>query len=152
MLETPHVIVGAAIATKIPNPWISIPLVFLSHLAIETVPHWNPHLNTEMAKHGHVTKKSTVIVAVDATIALISGLVIANQVMPNVNHAITIIACCFVAALPDFVEGPYFFLNMRWNWVQKWMAFQKSIQTDTGVFWGLLTQVLIILASIWWIS
>ena len=48
MLETPHVAVGAAIAASIPNPLIAIPLAFASHFALELVPHWNPHLNTEL--------------------------------------------------------------------------------------------------------
>jgi len=47
VLETPHVVVGAAIATKIANPFISLPLAFASHFLLEKVPHWNPHLNTE---------------------------------------------------------------------------------------------------------
>lgn len=50
MLETPHVLIGAAIATKVGNPFLAIPLAFASHFVLETVPHWNPHLNTETKK------------------------------------------------------------------------------------------------------
>lgn len=151
MLETPHVFVGAAIATKIPNPLIAIPLAFASHFILETVPHWNPHLNTETEKYGHPTKRSTVITTADSLIALGSGLTIAYQAMPNVGQALTIVAASFFSVLPDLIEGPYFFLKMRKSWMKKWISFQKSLQTDTNPVWGLLTQILVIGAVILWL-
>ena len=65
MLETPHVIVGAAIATKVVNPALALPLAFGSHFILERVPHWNPHLNTEKNKFGKITVVSTKIVILD---------------------------------------------------------------------------------------
>jgi hypothetical protein len=151
MLETPHVFIGAAIALKIPNPFIAIPLAFASHFILETIPHWNPHLNTETEKYGAPTKRSTVITAIDSTLALASGSFIAYQALPNVGQAALILACCFASVLPDVMEGPYFFLKLRATWIKKWIAFQKSIQSDTTPFWGLLTQATIILATIFWL-
>ena len=152
MLETPHVFIGAAIAAKIPNPLIAIPLAFASHFILEMVPHWNPHLNSETEKYGQPTKRSTVITAIDSTLALASGSFIAYQALPNVGQAILVLVCSFASVLPDVMEGPYFFLKMRANWVKKWIAFQKSIQSDTTPFWGLLTQTLVILAAIFWLK
>jgi hypothetical protein len=54
VLETPHVVVGAAIATKVANPALAIPLAFASHFVLEKIPHWNPHLNTELKKFGRL--------------------------------------------------------------------------------------------------
>ena len=152
MLETPHVFIGAAIAAKIPNPLIAIPLAFASHFILEMVPHWNPHLNSETDKYGAPTRRSTVITTIDSTLALTSGSLIAYQALPNVNQVVLILACSFASVLPDVMEGPYFFLKMRANWVKKWIAFQKSIQSDTTPFWGLLTQTLVILAAIFWLK
>ncbi|MCX6704414.1 MAG: hypothetical protein NTZ07_03120 [Candidatus Woesebacteria bacterium] len=151
MLETPHVFIGAAIAAKIPNPFIAIPLAFASHFVMEMVPHWNPHLNSETEKYGAPTRRSTVITAIDSTLALASGSFMAYQALPNVGHAVLILACSFAAVLPDVMEGPYFFLRLRTTWIKKWIAFQKSIQSDTTVFWGLLTQLLTIAAVIFWL-
>ena len=109
MLETPHVAIGAAIAAKIPNPFISIPLAFLSHFAMDRVPHWNPHINTELKKNGYITTKSSVIIAVDVAFALILGSLIAYQAMPDKNRALIIMLGSFAAVLPDLVEFPYFF-------------------------------------------
>lgn len=152
MLETPHVIVGAAIASKIPNPLISLPLAFGSHFILDKVPHWNPHLNTETQKYGKVTKKSTALVVMDVGLALVSGLTIASTSLPSVSHALVILFGSFFAVLPDVVEGPYFFLNYKTNFIKKWIAFQKSIQTDTTPVPGLLIQVLTIVAAIFWIA
>jgi len=151
MLETPHVFVGAAIAVAVPNPFVAIPLAFTSHFILETIPHWNPHLNSETEKYGKPTRRSTAITAIDSTIALISGSFIAYQALPNWTHALTILAACLASVLPDVMEGPYFFLKMRNSFIKKWIALQKSIQADTGIIPGFITQILIIFVAIFWI-
>jgi len=151
MLETPHVFVGAAIAVTVPNPLIAIPLAFASHFVLEMVPHWNPHLNTETKKFGQPTRRSTFITTVDSTIALVAGSFISFKALPNFPHAITILACSFAAVLPDVMEGPYFFLHMKNRFIKKWISFQKSVQSDTGPFLGMLTQLVTIAAAILWI-
>lgn len=152
MLETPHVFVGAAIATKIPNPWIAIPLAFASHFVLEMVPHWNPHLNFETQKYGRPTPKSTKLVIFDSTTALICGSAIAYGALPDAGHAATILFACLASILPDLIEAPYFFLRIRNNVIKKWIAFQKSLQSDASPAAGLLTQFITILAAIFWIG
>lgn len=152
MLETPHVLVGAAIATKIPNPLIAIPLAFASHFILEMVPHWNPHLNSETKKFGHVTRKSTVITAIDSTMALVFGSIIAFKYLPDATQVFNVLACSFFAVLPDVMEGPYFFLKMKSKFIEKWISFQKSLQNDTSIIPGLITQFLTILIAIFWIK
>ena len=151
VLETPHVVVGAAIATAIPNPIISIPLALASHFVLDKVPHWNPHLNTELKKYGKVTQKSTRIVIADVALSLILGFYIASLALPDTAHATTILLACFVSVLPDVIEVPYFFFNWRSEFIKKWIAFQKSIQVDTAPLPGLLSQVITILAAFLWI-
>lgn len=152
MLETPHVIVGAAIATKIPDPLIAIPLAFASHFVLEMVPHWNPHLNSETKKYGHISGRSTLFVVIDSTLALVAGSIIAYQALPDTGHALTILFACLASILPDLVEAPYFFLKMKGKIIEKWINFQKSIQSDVSVIPGLATQYITIFASIFWIN
>ncbi len=151
MLETPHVIVGAAIATRVANPALALPLALASHFLLEKVPHWNPHLNTETEKFGKPTRKSTAIVIVDATLAIASLLFIASRVLPDTGHALTILFAGGFATLPDLVEGPYFFLGMRNKFIKRWILFQKSIQEDTSFFPGVATQLATIVAAFFWI-
>jgi hypothetical protein len=152
MLETPHVAIGAVIASKIPNPFIAIPLAFASHFVLEKVPHWNPHIVSETKKYGAPTKKSLIIIAADVALALITGSLIAWQAMPDAKHAAVIMAASFASVLPDLIEAPYFFLKMRNKFLLSWLHFQKSLQSDTTFFWGMLTQALTIVAAILWLK
>ena len=151
MLETPHVALGIAIATKIPNPWIAIPLAFGSHFLLERIPHWNPHLNSETEKFGRPTNKSTVIVIIDVAISLALGFFVAYKALPNSSQSINILLCAFFSALPDILEGPYFFLGIRNKFLEKWIKFQKSIQADTKLIPGLTTQLITLVATLFWI-
>lgn len=151
MLETPHVIVGAAIATHVVNPALAIPLAFASHFILEKVPHWNPHLNSETEKYGRPSKQSTYIVIADVITSLALGGYVASRVIPDWGHTATILATCFAAVLPDILEGPYFFLNMRSQIVKRWINFQKSIQVDIPIIPGLIIQVITVLLAFWWI-
>jgi hypothetical protein len=151
MLETPHVAIGAAIATKIPNPFIAIPLAFASHFILEAVPHWNPHIISETKKYGAPTKRSVIIIAIDVALALITGSVIAWQAMPDRGHALTIFFASFASVLPDLIESPYFFLKMRNRFLKVWLNFHKSLQSSATPLWGLTTQIATIIAAIFWI-
>ena len=151
MLETPHVVVGAAIASKIPNPLISIPLALASHFVLDKVPHWNPHLNTELKKFGKVTDQSKLIVVIDVIFALASGLYITSLAGPNVNHQYVVLAASFTAVLPDVIEAPHFFLNIKSKLISRWIAFQKSIQNDTSPILGLGIQIATMAAAFVWI-
>lgn len=152
MLETPHVLIGAAIATQIPNPIIAIPLALGSHFVLELVPHWNPHLNTEIKKYGKVTRSSLLIVIIDSTLALASGLYISSLALPDTAHAATILFACFFSILPDLVEAPYFFLGIKSKWIDKWIVIQKSLQEDASVLPGIATQLITIAAALFWIK
>lgn len=151
VLETPHVIVGATIATKVVNPLLSLPLAFASHFILDEVPHWNPHLYSETEKLGKPTPKSTKIVILDVATSLISGFYLALRVLPNRNHAIIILLACFIAVLPDLIEAPYFFLDTRSKLIKRWLLFQKSFQVNSNIIPGLLTQVIVVATSLWWI-
>jgi hypothetical protein len=151
MLETPHVIVGAAIASKIVHPALAIPLALGSHFILETIPHWNPHLNTETEKYGKPTKQTTILVIADATAALLIGSYVAYRALPNSTLALTIFIASFASILPDLAEAPYFFLGVRSQLIKRWIVFQKRLQADAGIVVGLLTQLAVVGVGLWWI-
>ncbi len=144
MLETPHVALGLAIAVAIPNPLISIPLAFASHFALDIVPHWNPHINTEMKKFGKLTNPTLFIIAVDLALALILTIFI-GKTNPYIYLA------SFMSILPDIAEGPYFLFGWRNKYLDIILRFQRSIQANANIFWGLLTQIIILVACLLWI-
>lgn len=151
MLTTPHAIVGAAIATQIPSPLVSLPLAFASHFILDMLPHWNPHLNTEIKKYGRVTTISKLTIYADTAIALASAILIARTFGETQTSQMIIMAGSLMGILPDVLEFPYFFLGMRDKFSKTILRIQKSIQTDVSFIPGVLSQVAVIASAILWI-
>ncbi len=145
MLELPHTLVGALIATKIPSPIISLPLAFASHFLVDRIPHWNPSLYSEYKKFGRPTAKSTVVIVLDVILSLAAGLTIALQALPDINKFLVIIFACFLAVLPDVIEAPFFYFGCKWPVLMRLINFQVKIQGKAKLPWGLLTQILTII-------
>lgn len=151
MLETPHVLVGIAIATKVVNPWLAIPLSFASHFILDMTPHWNPHFYTETKKYGKPKKVSTLIVVVDEVIAIVTTLYFAYSYLPDTKMSLIIMLCAFASVIPDQIKFPYFFFNQRQKYLTKWIDFERKIQVEIKPFWGIISQIIVIVASIYWI-
>jgi hypothetical protein len=126
-------------------------LALLSHFALEKIPHWNPHLNTETKKFGKLTSNTMKIIIVDTTMALVLGSFISALALPDRAHSLTILFACFAAALPDLVEAPYFFLKVRTKLMEAYIKTQKKIQVDAPIIPGLLTQLAVMAGAFWWI-
>lgn len=151
MLSTPHVIVGATLAIKLGNPLLAIPVAFCSHFALEMLPHWNPHLNTEIKTLGRLSNKTFAIITVDTLTALAAGIFLSTTFGSSSAEIATILASCFAAVLPDLLEVPYFFFHLKNKFLEVWLKSQKAIQSDTNPILGMATQLLIILGSLVWL-
>lgn len=151
MLETPHVAVGIALAVKATNPWLAIPLSLASHFVLDRIPHWNPHFYTETKKFGKPKKISTYIAVADELLAVLLTLFMAYKFLPDVSKSILILICSFLSVLPDQIKFPYFFMNQRRGILKKWVDFERSMQVEVAPFWGIITQVIIIITSLYWI-
>ena len=151
MIELPHTIVGAAIAAKIGNPLLALPLALASHFVMDMVPHWNPHLNKEIAKYGKVTTLTTWVIIIDVVLSLIAGITIGSKFLPDTNRFLLVMACCFLAVLPDVAEAPHFFLGQKWRPIKKLVEFQSKIQFNVPFLPGVASQALVIIAALWWI-
>jgi hypothetical protein len=151
VLELPHAIVGATIAAKLGNPALALPLSLASHFALDLLPHWNPHLNTEMKTKGKLSNTTNLIITADVIASVIAGTYIAAQFLPDRTMFTYVIFGAFLGVAPDVVEAPHFFLNMKIPLIEHLLKFQKSIQNDAPPFLGLSTQVIVILASLWWL-
>lgn len=151
MLETPHVILGAVIAKTIPNPLLAVPLSFASHFVLDMVPHWNPHLNTEIKKYGKLTNNTLFIIAFDLALSLITTAFFVSKALPNQQYALNVLLCTTFSILPDVVEGPYFLFGYKNKFLDIWMKFQKRIQVDANVYWGNLTQIILVAVSMYYL-
>lgn len=143
MLELPHVLVGAAIGVTVSNPLLALPLSLASHFITDYLPHWNPHINTEIKKYGSITKKSLLILAADSGGALILGSMIAYQKSLSLSQFTIIMACCLLSVLPDVLEIPYYFFKKKIKWMENLIDFQRAHQWNVPALWGILAQVIV---------
>ncbi len=142
MLELAHALTGGVIAYKIGNPFLALPLSFLSHFAIDLLPHWNPHIAEEKKKYGHISHKSIIIIAVDCLIGLSLGLFLAFKVLPNTGRSVVILLGCLLGILPDLAEAPFFFANLKNKHIKKLMEFQGNHQVNVSLVPGLIFQAI----------
>lgn len=131
MLETPHALVGMVIASIIPNPWVGLPLAFLSHFGVDMLPHWNWEPDARPL--------SLLGIVLDLTLLATLAGYFAFQSPPHPHLS----AGAFFAILPDLLEAPYIFFGLNNRHLQKFIRFQKRIQKRTPVLPGILTQIIL---------
>jgi len=151
MIELPHAVVGAAIAAKVGNPALSLPLALASHFVLDLVPHWNPHLNREISEHGKITTRTRTIIALDVLVSLGAGFFIASTALPDTARFITIAFGAFFGVLPDVAEAPFFFLKSKNKWLERLVKFQSSLQFNVPLIPGVISQLLVLVAALWWV-
>ncbi len=142
MLSTPHLLVGAAIVTTIPNPVISLPLAFLSHFALDSIPHWDGSPRPPFGL------KTTSWIIVDYLLG--TSLVI--LLTAGLEDQILICLGAFLATLPDFILGTYRHAETtlsQYSFIrvpnQFHMAIQRNIPFNPGLVVTILTSLISIL-------
>lgn len=145
MLSTPHLLVGAAIVKAIPNPFISLPLAFLSHFALDTIPHWDG------SPKAPFSKKTTIWVIID----YIFGLSLVYLFSVGLQNQYLIWFGAVLATSPDFIMGIYrhFAFFSRYDFIRIPNEFHISIQRNVPFWTGLgvsfATGLISILILLW---
>lgn len=106
MLVTTHALVGGFVASKIPSPIISSPLIVISHLFLDRLPHWD--FGTGFRKRKKVTNFFLGLVDLSAGLSLCWF--IFQKSLP-LNPLLW--TGVFFSLLPDFLELPPLFLDFR---------------------------------------
>ena len=137
MLSTPHILVGGVIVKSIPNPFISIPLAFLSHLIFDFIPHWDfsPSL------------KPKIMLYMFTDYAV--GLLLLFWLSLGDPDQTLIILGGILATLPDFISVSLRLLNLRFLKalpLNTFHSFHMKVQNRSKT-WGVLFSILTILIS-----
>lgn len=142
MLSTPHLLVGAAIVKTIPNPYISLPLAFLSHFALDSIPHWD---GSPKAPFGMKTTGWIIIdYLIGSSIVLLLTAGLENQAL--------ICLGAFLGTLPDFILGTYRHLEpalSKHSLLRVPNQFHIGIQRNIPFRPGLVVTAVTSLISIW---
>jgi hypothetical protein len=140
MTATGHALVAALIVAKIPNPYISLPLAFVSHFALDIIPHW------DSGTHRHtITKKRLFYEAFfDVLVSVILSLVLYRDILGQSDYVL-LYSAVFLSQLPDWLMAPYLVLGSKnkflaWSkWVYKLQhKMQSRVENPIS---GILTQI-----------
>ncbi|MBI4100378.1 hypothetical protein HY439_01420 [Candidatus Microgenomates bacterium] len=155
MLATFHALSGGIILKTIPDPRIALPLAFLSHFILDSVPHWD--FTTSLSKEDSPQKPLTLAgrkdrkkIFVLAAFDVILGFGLTFWLFQNLNPY-WLFGSMIFAQLPDWLEIPYFFGGYKIApsiWVKR---FQHRVHSRLYLPWGLITQIAIFVPLLWWI-
>src|ERR1043165_3035207 len=96
MTNLNHAATGALVAVAVHNPWVGLPAAFLSHFAIDVIPHWDYYEKNFMMKQ--------VALAIDITFTL--GLLLILAVTVDAPRRL-IIAGGVLGISPDLMWAPF---------------------------------------------
>lgn len=131
MLNSVHVVAAAAIVTVIPDPLVSLPLAFASHIALDTIPHWN-------WSPGRTTLGKWASVA-DGLVAF--GLI--GLLVWSLGTDWVIIGAGLLSMLPDMIQAPYHFWGWKPGWLKAFVAWERKRQKWPWMepWVGIVTQI-----------
>lgn len=144
MTATGHAVVGAAIASKIPDLRIALPLALLSHFLGDALPHWDTGF--------YWKQKGMKRVFLESLVDVLGGYILVFLIFILYLHAspINVYLGVLTAQLPDYLEFPYFFLHIKlppFTWVND---LQHIFHKKAPLPWGLMTQMVVGLVFIAW--
>lgn len=100
-----HGITGAVIALSVKNPYVAVPLSFVSHYFQDLIPHWDYGVSRKTDKTGiFFTKKFNLTLLADFCLS-VALMVVLALLFPA--HKWLIWACMIAAASPDLAWGYY---------------------------------------------
>ncbi len=145
MLLTPHTFVGIAIATGIPDPYISFPLSFGMHFMGDLVPHWDFYSNTTVEQR--LSGWRPLAVMADLVLGVAVGLTATYYALWGLNNpalAANIFMCGIGSVLPDALESPHLFLKKDIPILNQLGKIQGKLQFQAPLPWGMITQIIVI--------
>lgn len=143
MLSIAHAAAGAFIATKLHNPLLSGPIIIGVHFLQDYIPHWDLGQGlTKKLKSRHAAFFQELITDFPLSILFVFFLYQSNTTTINFDAWYG----WFMALLPDFLEFPYLFLNMKFFPIKQIAQLHNRFHHSTPEKWnGLWPQILVLL-------
>ena len=127
MLSIAHATTGAFIATKISNPWVSIPLILAFHYILDAIPHWD--MGTGLSNGSKTSKQAFLGEIPDLIIAGLL-IIVFFQIGKPLEFTWQGLAPYWGGMLglfPDFLEAPKNFLKKEPKILKPLNKFHHSI-------------------------
>ncbi len=152
MLNSAHFIFGSAIAYKTPDPYFGIFLAFLSHFALDIIPHYDGPIKDgkEVDSIDYSFLKYDVVVAAPLLIYLYL----------KFGFNLSVFGGALAGIFPDIMDNVIWWRMLTrklfiWKWIRTvhkstHLVFKDKIRYIKVV--GTLTQIFIIIISLIWIG
>lgn len=141
MTATGHALVGAFIAAKIANPLLAIPLALISHILSDLMPHWDAGTNAEKKSKNRMFFEAVGDVVLGFVLVMLFAVFWARDVNPFYMLVIVFVSQSF-----DWMTAPYYFFGLNYPPFTWTYRFQKVIEHKLDKPWGIVTQVLFVVA------
>jgi hypothetical protein len=154
MLSISHAVTGAVIATNIGNPYISIPIILLSHYLEDAVPHWDA--GTGLGSGKKTRQQAIIHGIIDLVLAGIIVLIFYPPDFSLITAPLSLITPAiwgaFLGLLPDFLEAPRNFLKWEPAFMKPINKFHHSFHHSIPRMWDGLAPQILLLIILWFIK
>ena len=139
MILLVHLLLGALIGKEVNNPYLAIPLAFLSHYFLDLLPHIEYPIENITKKQWSKSFPDFIKVFLDIFLGLLLIFLFSK------NHPI-IYVCAFFAILPDGIAFLSYFIKS--NFVKKHTFFHSEKihflkNKKISIFWRVASQVIV---------
>ncbi|TAK03276.1 hypothetical protein EPO34_04400 [Patescibacteria group bacterium] len=147
MTLTTHATLGAVIGGATGNPALAFVGGFVSHLLIDMIPHGDTGISDNFRVHKTRQNRAVAYVTVDAIVAILFVLVIANT--RDIDHTRTFTWGIIGGVLPDLLVGVYEITKtpfLKWFNVVHFFFHDFFVKRrgDVPLYYALLAQVVLI--------
>lgn len=142
MLLITHAVIGATVATKVKNPFISLPLVFALHFLADYLPHWDVG-----SGHNRRTLLHNFLLALTDGITALLVVFFLFQYQRSLSPLIWL--GTGASLLPDFLEAPYVFFDCHLIPFLDRLHSGFFHHQSSSILAGLIPQLLLIFICIW---
>lgn len=130
MTAIDHEITGALIAVAIKEPWLAVPLAFISHFVMDALPHWWIQVEDGDVKARNAKLMYKIVTRTDFILSA-AAIVILPWILRGAVSWWVVLLCVIAATIPDYYWVYTFFrYDLKGVYVQKkgLVKFHKQIQ------------------------
>lgn len=150
MIFTTHIIIGGAVGSVINNPYLSFVGGFISHHAVDAIPHLDPGSFTRLQPKKKFWKVPSIVAIIFADVAI--GSIAFYLLWRYSGYPVSMLTGAIGAVISDIVDnGPWQDIIRKWTIFKRFHAFhEKYHRTVLPQQWlvGTLTQLILIIASV----
>ena len=144
MILTPHLLLGAVLASKIEYAPLAIILAFLSHYLLDLIPHIEYSIDNIEKKQWQKSLPDFLRVFLDFSLGILLILIFSE------NQPIIFI-CAFFAILPDGLSFLNYFFSNKILKIHRYIHHKKIHflrNKKISFYWRVLSQLLVVFISI----